>query len=353
MYAVLVPGWWRDRGHRVAVVALRDSPIAIECRKRDIEVIEATRRGYVQPSAVAALIRGIKSCRPDVIHAHLSRDLWALALAQLFVGKIPMVFSQQMSSDYPKRDLLHRWVWSKIDRVLVPTDEIKAKTLRNTWIPEQRVQVVPHGIDTDMLNPSASLRQDSRHRLGIRRDQFIAGVVGRLDPQKGQSVFLDAMSHLKQHDNIIGLLIGEETRGEPGYRRVLEEQIGRLKLKDRVRFLGFLNDPNDYYPALDVLVLPSHKETFGMVVIEAMSYGIPIVATNAGGVPEIVVDGVTGLLIPPNNPMALADAISEILSDRERASTMGLAGRQRAVEKYRISTHIDRLESALYQAVGE
>jgi glycosyltransferase involved in cell wall biosynthesis len=352
MYAVLVPGWWRDRGHRVTVVALRNSPIAAECRNIGIEVIEAARRGYLQPSAVAAVVRAVKASHPDVIHVHLSRDLWPVAISQIFVGKVPVVFSQQMASDYPKRDPLHRWVWSKVDRVVVPTKQIEAKTLRNTWIKENRIQVLPHGIDTDKLKPSATLRHKVRACHGIGSDQYAIGVVGRLDPGKGQSVFLEALVRLKQHSTIIGLLIGEETRGEPGYQKILEDQVVALALQERVRFLGYFRDPNDYYPMLDLLVLPSRKETFGMVVIEAMSYGLPVVATNAGGVPEIVVDGVTGMLVPPGDPEALVSAISELMSHREKSIAMGLAGRQRAIEKYQISTHIDQLELALYQAAG-
>jgi len=353
MYAVLAPGWWRDRGHRVAVVTLRDSPIALECRGIGIDVIEASYSGYVHPSAVRAVLKGISTFQPDVIHVHLSRDLWCVAIAQLFTTVVPVVFSQHMVSDYRKRDPLHRWVWSKVDRVVANTSQIKAMTLQNAWIDENRIQVVPHGIDTDRLKPSVERRRELRARNEIQDDQFVIGVVGRLDPKKGQCVFLDALSRLEKQSSAIGLLIGEETKGEPGYRKVLEDRAGLLGLQDRVRFLGFIKDPGDYYPMLDLLVLPSRKETFGMVVIEAMAFGLPVVATNAGGVPEIVVDGVTGILVPPEDPEALATAISRVSFDHRMAAQMGLEGRRRAVERYQLSTHIEQLESALYQAAGK
>jgi len=352
MYAVLVPGWWRDRGHRVAIVTLRGSPIALECTKAGMDVIEANHSSYLHPSAVRAIVKGISAWHPDVMHVHLSKDLWSVAIARLFARKVPVVFSQQMASDYPKRDLLHRWVWSQVERVVANTSQIKAMTLRNAWISEDRIRVIPHGIDTDKLKSSVEQRRQLRARHGIQDDQFVIAVVGRLDPGKGQSVFLDALSRLGGIGGVMGLLIGEETKGEPGYRKALEDRVTQLRLQERVTMLGFIKDPWDYYPMLDLLVLPSRKETFGMVVIEAMAFGLPVVATNAGGVPEIVMDGVTGILVPPDDPEALARAISRIMSDRKMASEMGLQGRRRAVERYQLSTHIDQLESVLHQAAG-
>ena len=106
-----------------------------------------------------------------------------------------------------------------------------------------------------------------------------------------------------------------------------------------MKFLGFIDDPRECYPMLDLLVMPSRKETFGLVLIEAMAFGLPVVATDAGGVPEIVVDGDTGLLVPPEDAEVLALAIEELMANRERVEEMGRKGRERILNKYRLSDY--------------
>ena len=221
MYAALVAGWMADRGHRVAMVTRGGSPIAGDCQARGIEVIEANRAGYFWLPMVGVIAKGMRRCRPDVIHAHLSRDLWGIAMARIFGGKVPVVFSQQMASSYPKRDVLHRSVWGMVSRVAALTEEIREKTIQNAPIAADRVCVLPYGIDTDEMMPMPDKRQALRRQHGIGDDVFVVGIVGRLDPGKGQEVFLEALSRLTKRQGIFGLLIGEETRGEAGYKKVL------------------------------------------------------------------------------------------------------------------------------------
>jgi glycosyltransferase involved in cell wall biosynthesis len=353
MYAASISGWLKGRGHRVAMLTLTGSPIADEVGKRGVEVTGTSRAGYLLPSAVWAVVTCIGRYRPDIIHAHLSRDLWVIAMGRAVSYRVPVVFSQQMASSYPKRDVLHRWVWSGVSQVGALTEEIRVKTASSTAIPEHRIAVLPYGVDTDELAPKAGLGESLRQRYGIGVRDFVVGIVGRLDPGKGQHVFLEALWRLEHEKGIMGVLVGEETHGEPGYRQVLQDQVQRFGLGDRVRFLGYISDPKDIYPMLDVLVLPSRKETFGLVLIEAMGFGLPVVATEAGGVPEIVVDGVTGILVPPDDPVTLAGAIDKLVADRDMCRDMGQKGRERAIEKYRLSDHLDRLESLFAQAVSE
>jgi glycosyltransferase involved in cell wall biosynthesis len=191
-----------------------------------------------------------------------------------------------------------------------------------------------------------------RKEYDIPGHHVVFGVVGRLDPGKGQGVFLEVLSEFND-DRILGVLIGEETRGEPGYRQELEEQVASLELGNRVKFLGYIDDPKGCYPMLDVLLMPSRKETFGLVLIEAMSFGLPVIATNAGGVPEIVIDGQTGILVPPGDAQTLAEAMRRLFEDDKMRQGMGNRGRERVVQKYQLSDHMTRLEEIFQQVIGE
>jgi glycosyltransferase involved in cell wall biosynthesis len=353
MYSVLVAGWLQERGHRVSVLTLTGSPITKACQDRGFQVVEVAWGGHFSPLTGRALAKWIGQFRPNVLHAHLSRDLWSIALALWFSKPVPVVFSQQMSSNYPKRDPLHRLVWKRVSWVVASTEEIGNQVIRNTGMSPDRVQVLPHGIDSDRLKPSPQLREKLRRKYGISAQQFAIGVVGRLDPKKGQDVFLESLSFLKSPNPVLGVLIGEETRGEPGYRRVLEDLVQSLNLQNKIRFLGFIEDQLELYPMLDLLLLPSRKETFGMVLIEAMAFELPVIASNTGGVPEIVMDGETGILVPPGDSQAMAAAIEKIISERELLREMGCKGRVRAIERFQLKDHIDRLEALLMETVDE
>ncbi len=353
MYAASVAVRLQDWGHQVKMVTLSGSPIADKCEESGVEMLQVQRAGYFPVATIAALAGVVRRFRPHLIHAHLSRDLWVIAVAEVFGGKVPVIFSQQMVSNYPKRDILHQWVWRHVTCVIALTDEIRTQVTRCTSIAADKVIVLPYGIDTDELQPDSDLRHQLRQEYGISEQQVVFGVVGRLDPGKGQGVFLEALAELKDYDRILGVLIGEETRGEPGYQKVLEDQVASVGLGNRVRFLGYIDDPGKCYPMLDVLVMPSRKETFGLVLIEAMSFGLPVIATDAGGVPEIVIDGQTGILVLPENAAAFTEAMQRLFEDNELQREMGNRGRERVVRRYKLDDHMARLVEIFQQAIGE
>jgi glycosyltransferase involved in cell wall biosynthesis len=353
MYAASVGEWLQERGHRVSMITLTGSPIVEVNKEKGIPVVEVARKDYLWLPTIWIIAKYIKAFLPNVIQVHLSKDLWHVAMAQWLSKPVPVVFSQQMTSSYPKRDILHRIVWNRVSRVAALTEEIKNKTIESTSIPAHRVQVIPYGIDTDKLKPSPELRPLLRKHHGISENQVVIGVVGRLDPGKGQDVFLEALSRVSNSENVLGLLIGEETYSESGFRAVLDKLIQKWQLQDKVRFLNFITNPLELYPMLDVLVLPSRKETFGKVLIEAMAFGLPVIATKAGGVPEIVVDNETGILVSANDPISLANVIDRLSLDQELRIKLGQKGRERAVAQYQLSDHLDKLEDLLGQAVSE
>jgi glycosyltransferase involved in cell wall biosynthesis len=172
--------------------------------------------------------------------------------------------------------------------------------------------------------------------------------VGRFVPFKGYMYLLEAARMVQNHrPDVHWVLVGE---GE--LREELEEQSRTLGLETQVHFTGWREDVPDILALCDVFVLPSVTEHFGRVIIEAMAMGKAVVATDAGGVPEIVIHGETGLLVPPREPKALADAALTLLSDPAGAARLGLAGRQRVEEFFSLSRHIEAVEEIYAELLG-
>lgn len=212
---------------------------------------------------------------------------------------------------------------------------------------EARKYVTIHnGIDPDRFTAGRRL---TGSELGLQEKLPVIGTVCRLsEPEKGLTVLLQAMARLAEPSGSPGcqlIIVGEG----PSSKRLrdLGEELG---VAPWVRFVGARRDVADLLPLTDVFVLPSLSEGFGIAIVEAMAAGRPVVATAVGGIPEIVLQGETGLLVPPGDPGALAGAVRQLLEQPDRAAAMGAKGRQRARERFSIATVVRRHED-LYETL--
>ncbi|MEO0964991.1 MAG: glycosyltransferase family 4 protein [Planctomycetota bacterium] len=201
-----------------------------------------------------------------------------------------------------------------------------------------------------VLHEGVTLRGEHRLPPIDRPDGRVVGMVGRLAEWKGQHVFLDAAARvLERHPDTRFRLIGSAMFGEEDYEARLLAQVDRLGLGDRVAFMGYRQDVPEQLADLDVFVHASITgEPFGKVIVEAMAAGCAVVATRGGGVPEIVVDGITGSLVPMNDADAMAEAIAPLLDDVDLARRMAEAGRQRVHARF-LQEHVTEHATALYE----
>jgi glycosyltransferase involved in cell wall biosynthesis len=190
---------------------------------------------------------------------------------------------------------------------------------------------------------------DVRAELEVAPAARLIGLVGNIKPWKGQELVIDAMERLRDvFPDVVCLLIGDTSDDVTHYRREIDELISRRGLTNRVVITGFRSDVANYINLLEIQIHASvSPEPFGRVLLEGMALGKPLVASNGGGVPEIVVDGVTGLLFEPKNAAALAACLGELLADPARARMLGRAGRQRLETDFSITSNVARTE-ALY-----
>src|SRR5262249_14466161 len=238
-----------------------------------------------------------------------------------------------------------------VDRALCTMATIVVATSRAvanrfSWAPA-KVRVVPNGIDLERFaprTPSATLRVALRLPPSVP----IAVSVGRHVPEKGYRHLIDAAALLERtKPGVHWVLVGD---GE--LRSDLEAQARRLDLAPRMRFTGSRDDVADLLGLADVFVLPSESEGFGRVLVEAMAMARPIVATNVGGIPDIVRDGETGVLVEPANPVALAHAVRGLLDDPAGAARLGAAGRLRAESTFSLGAHVDNVERVYDEVLG-
>ncbi|MCK4322989.1 MAG: glycosyltransferase family 4 protein [Armatimonadetes bacterium] len=210
------------------------------------------------------------------------------------------------------------------------------------------VTVIPNGIPLDKFCPGPPSPQ-LRSELGLTADDRVLLMVSRLTPWKGHMTLLEAVALLADRWPRLKLVIvGEVAFWEADYEQQLKQRAAELGLTEQVIWTGFRSDVPQLLRLCDIFVLPSVREPFGRVIIEAMATGRPVVATESGGVPEIVVDGQTGLLVPPNDADLLAEAIEALLTDQECAQQMGAEGLARAHRFFSVD-RVARQVQELYQ----
>lgn len=270
-----------------------------------------------KPEIIAARLAGV----PCVSHCHGYQHL----------THFDMIFSRFVASFiYISRDVAKSYISQK-------------KSL-------SKGRIIHNGIDmSEFTRPYDTALV--RNEFGIKSDQILVGIVGRIDWWKGHEYFLEAIAEAAKCFSIKGIIIGDLekniTKGRNvKYFKKLQALVNSLDLEDKIIFTGFRSDVPSLMAALDVVVLAtSTREPFGLVVIEGMAAGKPVVATGAGGVLDIIEDGVNGLLVPCKDSKAMAKGISQIISDKDKAQQMGLAARKRVSEKFTIQHQVTAIQN--------
>jgi len=294
--------------------------------------------------AVGALAAHLTDVRPDVLHNHMYRAELVGTRAAIALGEIgrprpyvvSTIHSSRVRSPDDRAEL--RRLTPRIDQLIAVSRAIEEK-IRHEERVGAPVRLVYNGVDLhryDHQEPCCTLRDE----YGIEADAPIVGVIARLEPEKGHRTLLDAWPLVLRRVPGARLLVV----GEGSLLTELAWQARELGIERRVVFTGRRDDIPAVTAALDVAVLPSYREAQGMVILEAMALSRPVVATNVGGIPEMIEDGVSGLLVPPHDPDALAAAIVQLLVDHPYADTIGRKGHDVAHERFSIEFMVRAIE---------
>ncbi|EWC63215.1 Glycosyl transferase, group 1 [Actinokineospora spheciospongiae] len=352
------------RGHRVTVFARRDDPDVpelVHAKGYDVVHVPAGPAAPVPKDDLLPhmndftrfLARHWRDDTPDVVHSHFWMSGMASVLAARTV-EVPVVHTyhalgtvkrrHQGSADTSpaKRIGIERMVGKQADAIVATcTDEVFE--LVRMGLSRQKVTVVPSGVDTQRFSPDGrGAPKSTGHRIVS---------VGRLVPRKGFAEVISALRLLPDTELVIAGG-GADVEGDPQARALLEH-AGSVGVRDRVRLTGRVSRRS--MPALlrsaDVVVCAPWYEPFGIVPLEAMACSVPVVATAVGGLVDTVVDGVTGLLVPPRDPVALAKALRSLLADPTQRQALGLAGYDRVQARY-LWEHVAQATEEVYLRVG-
>jgi glycosyltransferase involved in cell wall biosynthesis len=334
------------RGHRVVVVAHPDG----ELRRRlpaGLEVVPLAPRNEVDLPAAWQLSRVIRELQPEIVHAHDSHGVAAAAAALSIASppRRPALVASRRVDFHLNANAFSRWKHKQVNRYLAASEAIRAMLIEDGIAPS-RIITVHDGIDVGRVAAVEPL--NVREEYWFPPHSPIVGHIGALSPSKGQRFLVDAAAIVVREMPEARFLV----LGEGELHDVLEHQIKHLHLAQHVVLTGFRADVIGVLKGLDLFVMSSVTEGLGTALLDAMAAGRPIVATRAGGIPEVVVHGETGLLVPPRDAPALAAGILELLRDPERRSRFAAAGFARVRDLFSVDRMVEETLAVYGRLVG-
>jgi glycosyltransferase involved in cell wall biosynthesis len=330
----------QERGHRVWLCCRPETELAKRAVAQGVPVKLLTFRGDFDPFTIAQLAWLMKHEQIEVVLTNMDKELRLGGIAAKIAGVSAVI--PRRGIDYP---LKNRWRYRLAynvlaARIIANSEATKQALLRNApWLDSERIEVIYNGIDMQpFLQPS---RRCLRTEWGVPQQAPLLGFVGQLDERKGIDVLLKAFERVHRQVPQVRLVLV----GRGALQETIESEVRRQNWGSAVLLPGFMDDVVSVMQAIDILLLPSLWEGFGIVLIEAMAAGKPAISTNTSSMPEIIVDGQTGYLVPPNNAEILADRVIELLQNPLRREQFGSAARRRAAEFFTLDRMIDQLEN--------
>src|SRR4051812_16145780 len=312
-------------------------PIGEEIRKTGTPVaVLGLTPGLRRPWDVAGIRHYLRETKPTIVHTFLlTASLYGRLAAIL--EHVPIVIGTEVNIYERKRAhhvLAERLLMSKTNRVIVSANSVRDFYVDQVHVDPAKIDVLYNAVDWKSIQPTKS-RDAMRGSLGLAPNAKVAGVIARLTEQKGHRFLFQALTTPALAD--VQLVVV----GDGELRDALKAEVQDLGIASRVHFLGARRDLGDLLSAMDVFVMPSLWEGLPLSMILAMGAAMPVVATEVAGIPEIVVDGETGWLVPAGNSLALATALADVFADRVRAAAMGRAARDYVLPRFGIDGYVN------------
>jgi glycosyltransferase involved in cell wall biosynthesis len=315
-----------------------------------LRVIDLDRSSLRHLTPWGGFVRHLRAHPADILHSHtFGANVWGSLVGR--VARTPVIIATEHTWSYqgqPVRVLLDRHLIARNAAFVAVSAHDRARMIDVEHVPEEVIRVIPTGY---VAKPSAP-SEDLRSLLGVQRDAFIVGVVAGLRRQKALDLLIRAFATVRVRFPTARLVL----IGDGAERDSLEALVRTLCLRDSVTFLGDRHDASELIDQVDVFALSSAYEGTPLALIEAMWKGRAIVATRVGGVPDMIVDGVSGLLVAPGSPPALADAIGRLLADASLRAELGTRAREHAVATYAFERCVEAWENLyceLYERSSE
>jgi glycosyltransferase involved in cell wall biosynthesis len=336
--AALLPNY----GYRASILTFSAHPESAALKSPPCPIyLLPLQRTYDLTALRAALEfrRFLKDQRIQIVHTFFeSSDLWA-GLVTKTMSKAKLIWARRDMGILRtrKHHIAYRLMAGAPDAVFAVSEQVRRHSIEVDRIDPARVQTIYNGLNLEDWNTAP--------RPAKAQGEFLVTTVGNIRRVKGHDVFIKAAAAIVPHFPKVSFSIAGDVL-EPAYFTELQTLVRDLDLSDRFRFDGDVTDLRQHLAAADIFVLPSHSEGFSNAIVEAMAASLPVVATNVGGNAEAVNDGISGFLVPSDDPGALSAAILRLLSDPSKARAMGAAGRSLVEERFTVEAMMNRTASA-------
>lgn len=303
----------RER-YAVSVCALRRTgPLATNLEQAGVKVFTIPFASRTSTFGIIKLARLMKQERVEIAHTHLRRSSVAGRIAAMLAG-VPVIVHHE-HSDEREPKWRQRWIYRLLTRrtgaVICPSNHVKKSRLAWTGATPAPFMVLPNGIDFSRFSNCVTTPDEIRNELNLPADVPVVGIVGRLNPIKDHSLFLQTATRILETEPASRFLIV----GDGPLKSQLVNEAASLGISDKVTFTGPRYDPERLYRAMNLLLLTSSSEGFGLVILEAQASGVPVVASPVAAIPELIVDGKTGILAD-RTPESLAAGVTRLLDDK-------------------------------------
>ncbi|MCP4570430.1 MAG: glycosyltransferase family 4 protein [FCB group bacterium] len=335
------------RSHQVCFAGRTDSEFLRRVSSHpDVEILPLDISGDFCPKTIRQLSDYLRKNQIDVVLCNFVKDVRLAGMAQKFGGGCRIVWTPGVN--LAKKSFSHRILFSGyVAKVIVPSASLRDEIVASGFIEPSKFEVIPIGIDPLHWQGSRkSGREFIIEKYNLPEDAFICLTSGRFVRQKGHRYLVEAASTLaEKYNNIYFLWLGD------GPMQVtLQEQIKDHDLNKHFIFCGLLESHQQVVFGADLYVHPAIVEPFGIVLVEAMAASLPVVASCIGGIPEVVADTETAILVEPRQPSQLTKAIEQFYNNRVMGDKFGQAGYDRFKQNFRLETMIDRVEKSLIEA---
>ena len=331
------------RGHDVTVACRPGCWVEERAKQLGLPTLPIIVKWQGDWKDFSSLRRFIRERQMQVVHVHWSRDMMVSGLAGRLEHVPVRIMTRHMP--YPFKSRLGTALYSRyfFTRIVAISNSVR-ETLRQCGVANEKIEVIHHGTDIEAFSQTTIERKIVRRDLGIPDDCVAVGIVGRIAPEKGHNVILEAFGRLGDRYPLKLVVAGSGPD-----EMLIREKIEKLGLNEKVIFTGFRDDVNNIIAALDIVTVPSTwNEPCSAVIQQGMALSKPVIGTLTGGSPEMILDGETGLLVPPSDSDALAGAVETLARDAFLRRRLGAAGRERVVSHFSLQIMTDKIE-ALYQ----
>ena len=350
-----------ERGHQVGFCVKRDSGFLRELQAGGFHVHAFPMRGDMDPRTVLPMARLIRKEGIDVVLSMRERDFRLAGLAAKLAGRGRVIARLRAVCGHDRaqwrrdfRFVRQRWRYRYFaSRVVTNSEMGKRDLVEGGWLPDEKVEVIHNGVDLRAFDPERVSRGILRQEYGIPADALVAVLIGRIGKTKGQMILVKAAEEiLRRQPSAFFLLVGVPS--DQAYYAEMAKYLEQSPFRERILFTGLRHDIPQVLADADVLAHPSEWEGLPNVVLEAMSMGRPVIATDAGGTAEVVEDGVNGFLLPLPVPVGLlVEKMEFLFTHPEERRRMGLAGRARVEKEFDMPQSVQRYETLFYKVLTE